>query len=76
MGHPKTFQPPLQIRGAPKRETRAQFAALCYRRRKTGVEVLLVTSRDTKRWIIPKGWPMNGLTPANAAAQEAGEEAE
>jgi 8-oxo-dGTP pyrophosphatase MutT (NUDIX family) len=75
MGSPKTFQAPLQIGGVPKRETRTQFAALCYRTRKTGVEVLLVTSRDTRRWIIPKGWPMDGLTPADAAAQEAWEEA-
>jgi 8-oxo-dGTP pyrophosphatase MutT (NUDIX family) len=37
--------------------------------------VLLVTSRDTKRWIIPKGWPMKGRKPAEAAAQEALEEA-
>ena len=37
--------------------------------------VLLVTSRDTKRWIIPKGWPMKGRKLAEAAAQEALEEA-
>jgi 8-oxo-dGTP pyrophosphatase MutT (NUDIX family) len=38
-------------------------------------EVLLVTSRETQRWVIPKGWPMRGLTPQEAAAQEAFEEA-
>ena len=37
--------------------------------------VLLVTSRDTKRWIIPKGWPMKGRKRSEAAAQEALEEA-
>ena len=37
--------------------------------------MLLVTSRDTKRWIIPKGWPMKGRKPSKAAAQEALEEA-
>ena len=37
--------------------------------------VLLVTSRDTKRWIIPKGWPIKGRKPSEAAAQEALEEA-
>ncbi|MBO6601914.1 NUDIX domain-containing protein [Rhodophyticola porphyridii] len=74
MGSPRTYQAPLRIAGVPKRETRTQFAALCYRQRKSGVEVLLLTSRDTKRWIIPKGWPMDGLTPADAAAQEAWEE--
>ncbi len=39
------------------------------------MEVLLVTSRQTKRWIIPKGWPIKGLKPAKAAAREAYEEA-
>jgi 8-oxo-dGTP pyrophosphatase MutT (NUDIX family) len=37
--------------------------------------VLLLTSRETKRWIIPKGWPMKGRKPWEAAAQEALEEA-
>jgi 8-oxo-dGTP pyrophosphatase MutT (NUDIX family) len=40
-----------------------------------GVEILLVSSRDTGRWIIPKGWPMDRETPAAAAAMEAWEEA-
>jgi 8-oxo-dGTP pyrophosphatase MutT (NUDIX family) len=39
------------------------------------VEVLLVTTRETKRWIIPKGWPMKGFKPCKAAAREAYEEA-
>jgi 8-oxo-dGTP pyrophosphatase MutT (NUDIX family) len=39
------------------------------------VEVLHVTSRETKRWIIPKGWPIKGLKPSKAAAREAYEEA-
>jgi len=38
-------------------------------------EVLLLTSRETKRWVIPKGWPMKGKTNCRAAAQEALEEA-
>ena len=37
--------------------------------------VLLVTSRGTRRWVIPKGWPMKGRKPHEAAAQEALEEA-
>src|SRR5579871_1508052 len=37
--------------------------------------VLLLTSRGTKRWVIPKGWPMKGRKPYEAAAQEAFEEA-
>lgn len=38
-------------------------------------KVLLVTSRDTGRWVIPKGWPMAGRSLSEAAAQEAWEEA-
>jgi 8-oxo-dGTP pyrophosphatase MutT (NUDIX family) len=38
------------------------------------LQVLLVTSRDTRRWIIPKGWPIKGLEPYEAAAREALEE--
>ena len=53
-----------------------QFAALAWRRAVDGsVKVLLITSRETRRWVIPKGWPMANLTPAEAAAQEAYEEA-
>jgi 8-oxo-dGTP pyrophosphatase MutT (NUDIX family) len=37
--------------------------------------VLLLTSRETKRWIIPKGWPIKGRKPYEAAAREALEEA-
>ena len=37
--------------------------------------VLLLTSRETKRWVIPKGWTMKGRKPWEAAAQEALEEA-
>lgn len=35
----------------------------------------MITSRSSKRWIIPKGWPMDGETAADAAATEAWEEA-
>jgi len=58
------------------RATRIQYGALPYRVDVDGsVEVLLVTSRGTKRWIIPKGWPIKGLKAAKAAAREAFEEA-
>ncbi|MEQ1716266.1 MAG: NUDIX hydrolase [Hyphomicrobium sp.] len=40
-----------------------------------GLMVLLVTSRDTGRWVIPKGWPSKRLTDPNAAAREALQEA-
>jgi len=53
-----------------------QFAALPWRLSADGaVEVLLITSRETRRWVIPKGWPMKGLKPHQAAAREAWEEA-
>lgn len=52
-----------------------QVAALCLRRAKADTQVLLITSRDTGRWIIPKGWPIKGLKDSEAAVQEAWEEA-
>lgn len=52
-----------------------QFAALCWRLQDRALEVLLISSRDTGRWVIPKGWPMEGLAPSAAAAREAWEEA-
>jgi len=75
MAHPRRHQIPLRIGGASKRETRTQFGALPFRRKKGGLEILLVSSLDTGRWIIPKGWPVDGMTPADAAAREAWEEA-
>ncbi len=55
--------------------SRPQYAALPYRRRADGgIEVLLITSRETRRWIIPKGWPAPGLTPHDSARNEAMEE--
>jgi len=58
-----------------RRERRLQYAALPFRPGREGVEVLLITSRETRRWVIPKGWPMKGKTPAEAAELEAHEEA-
>jgi 8-oxo-dGTP pyrophosphatase MutT (NUDIX family) len=52
-----------------------QYAALPFRRRADmHVEVMLITSRDTGRWLIPKGWPVPGLSPQGSAAREAQEE--
>jgi 8-oxo-dGTP pyrophosphatase MutT (NUDIX family) len=54
----------------------AQVAALPLMLGADGVmRVLLVTSRETRRWVLPKGWPMKGRKPHQAAAQEALEEA-
>ena len=58
-----------------KRPPRLQVAALCFRETTKDKKVLLVTSRDTGRWIIPKGWPIDGKDAAGAAMQEAWEEA-
>jgi len=55
---------------------RQQYGALPYRvAESSGLEILLVTSRETKRWIVPKGWPIKGLKPSKTAAREAYEEA-
>ena len=53
-----------------------QIGALPYRITGAGeLEILLVTTRGTGRWIVPKGWPMPGMSDSKAAAQEAYEEA-
>ncbi len=52
-----------------------QAGVIPYRVAEKQVEVLLVTSRDTGRWVIPKGHVEDGMTPQGAACQEAWEEA-
>ena len=56
-----------------RRPPALQVGALCLQA-ETG-SVLLVTSRGTGRWIIPKGWPMDGRSVGGAALREAWEEA-
>ena len=68
-------QRPMRLAGSGKRDARSQFGALPWRVCDGKVEVLLVTSRGTGRWILPKGWPMHKATPSEAAATEAFEEA-
>lgn len=63
------------VRPIIKRPNRVQVAALCYRQSEKGKDVLLITSRDTGRWIVPKGWPIKGLNGPQSALQEAWEEA-
>lgn len=58
-----------------KRPNRLQVAALCYRTGAAGKEVLMITSRGTGRWILPKGWPIDGKNGPDSALQEAWEEA-
>jgi 8-oxo-dGTP pyrophosphatase MutT (NUDIX family) len=58
-----------------QRPPRQQYAAICYRMKKRGdFEVLVATSRDTGRWVIPKGWPMENKRAHQVAEQEALEE--
>src|SRR5690554_4171964 len=55
---------------------RIQVAALPWRYGKDGqIEVLLVTSRGSGRWVLPKGWPEGRETLTEAARREAAEEA-
>src|ERR1700755_1994635 len=57
------------------KELGTQFAALPFQIAPDGLRVLLLTSRETRRWIIPKGWPIRGMKPREVAAREAFEEA-
>jgi len=55
---------------------RVQVAALPWRALDQGdSEVMLVTSRGTGRWVLPKGWPEKREFLYEAAAREAAEEA-
>ncbi len=54
---------------------RLQVAALPWREGDNGIEIMLITSRDTGRWVLPKGWPEAREPLCQAAAREAGEEA-
>lgn len=58
-----------------RRPERFQVAALCHRQGPEGLEILLITSRDTGRSVLPKGWPIAGLDARDSAVQEAWEEA-
>lgn len=53
----------------------AQFAALCSRQKAGRLEVLLITSRDSGRWVLPKGWQIPGRSGGETALIEAWEEA-
>lgn len=52
-----------------------QTAAVCYRRRQSSVEFLLVNTNGGKKWTFPKGDPMADLSHSQAAEREAWEEA-
>jgi|SRR4051794_19248348 8-oxo-dGTP pyrophosphatase MutT (NUDIX family) len=64
------------VRIARRGDALVQVAALPWRRALSGeIEFLLLTSRETERIIIPKGWRMKGKSDAAAAAREAEQEA-
>jgi 8-oxo-dGTP pyrophosphatase MutT (NUDIX family) len=64
------------VRKAKKGERIRQVAAIPFRLSQHGdIEIMLVTSRTTKRFIVPKGWPMKGKSGRKAATIEAQEEA-
>jgi 8-oxo-dGTP pyrophosphatase MutT (NUDIX family) len=55
---------------------RRQYGALPYRLRPgSRPQFMLITSRESRRWVIPKGWPKKGKSPQHSAAGEAFEEA-
>ena len=56
-------------------KTLTQVAAFPYVVTRSGIEILLVTSRRRRRWILPRGWPVEGMSYGMAAAKEAKEEA-
>ena len=60
-----------------RRQVHEQYAAICYRKVPEGddAEMLVVTSRESGRWVVPKGWPIKGKKPHEVAAIEAYEEA-
>lgn len=73
---PAKKPPKSAKKGGSSAAPRTQYAALPWRADEAcGVEILLATSRDTKRWVIPKGWPMKGRKPHIVAAIEAQQEA-
>jgi 8-oxo-dGTP pyrophosphatase MutT (NUDIX family) len=75
MAKQETEQATISLGAAGKTDVRTQFGALCYRIKNGDLQFCLITSRGTGRWIVPKGWPMDGETPGQAAATEAWEEA-
>ncbi|GAA6618269.1 NUDIX hydrolase [Scytonema sp. NUACC26] len=52
-----------------------QSGVIPYRVQDGKIEVLLITTRNYQRWVVPKGGISNGMSPPNSAAKEAWEEA-
>lgn len=76
MNHPTGGVPVSDASQAPTRiPYKIQVAALPWRLAEGGIQILLITSRESGRWILPKGWPEKNEALCDAAAREAGEEA-
>ena len=58
-----------------KHKALLQVAAIPFRYERDSLKVLLLTTRRKRNWIIPKGWPIEGLNFRRSAEQEAMEEA-
>ena len=72
------FRSPAEAAGEPGPEpggAERKFGAIPYRHVDGEIVFLMITARRTGKWIFPKGGPMEGLTPAESAAEEAYEEA-
>lgn len=67
--------PPIGVADVPKGAGKVQVAALPWRKREGKLQVLMVTSRETGRWVLPKGWAAKALSAPEAAQREAWEEA-
>lgn len=67
--------PLIGIADLDESKARSQVGALCWRLSEGKLQVLLVTSRETGRWVIPKGWPQSKKSAADSAGSEAWEEA-
>jgi 8-oxo-dGTP pyrophosphatase MutT (NUDIX family) len=56
-------------------QAKRQYGVIPYRRANDGIEIMLITSRKTRRWIVPKGWPISRKPSREVARLEALEEA-
>ena len=73
-GDPVIPRKPKKRRARPA--VRVQYGALPYRfTQMAALEILIVTTRQSRRWIVPKGWPIKRLMPSKSAAREAFEDA-
>jgi 8-oxo-dGTP pyrophosphatase MutT (NUDIX family) len=66
---------PIERRVSAVQRARVQYGVIPYRRAKDRIEIMLITSRDTRRWVVPKGWPIARTQSREVARLEALEEA-